>query len=395
VNGLERLLRDINRPELIGEGLNGEVAAAIADNYPPTMNGNSASHSAVPDLDEQKLDESWARIDLGPALHGDLEPVMPELLRRDDGKHLLYRGRVNGIHGDSGDGKSWAAAIATAQELDAGHHVAWCDFEDDETVIIERLRLLDAQDDTIEERFHYYRPTAPFDDLAVEAVEADIREHDVVLVVIDSLGEAFGLEGVDEDRDVQVGPWLRRVARRLADSGAAVLLIDHSTKAKDAPLFPSGSKRKRAAITGHSMLLEAIVPLTRENGGRLRLTCAKDRHGQYRRGEHVATLDFHIYPDDDLSVKVWPPLIADENQEAPDEKLRVIARAAIRGAKKAGRPISGRELEALMNVKAAATTKRAGIDYAIGEGAMRVTQGPRRSVLHEYVHDLDDTESQP
>src|ERR687898_486158 len=125
----------------------------------------------------------------------------------------------------------------------------------------------------------------------------------------------IGLEGVDEDRDVQVGPWLRRVARRLADStGAGVIIIDHSTKAKDNPLFPSGSKRKRAAITGASYHVEAVAP---------------------------------------------------RSAESADEKLRVIARAAIRAAKNADRPLSGRELEELMNVKASAQRKRAGIDYAL------------------------------
>ena len=76
----------------------------------------------------------------------------------------------------------------------------------------------------------------------------------MTLAVVDSLGEAFGLEGIDENHDVEVAPWLRRVARRLADAGLSVLLLDHSTKSADNPRRPSGSKRKRAAITGASYL---------------------------------------------------------------------------------------------------------------------------------------------
>jgi hypothetical protein len=199
----------------------------------------------------------------------------------------------------------------------------------------------------------------------------------------------IGLEGVDEDRDVQVGPWLRRVARRLADStGAGVIIIDHSTKAKDNPLFPSGSKRKRAAITGASYLIEAVRPLTRDDGGKLHITCAKDRHGHYKRAEVVATVEFTRYPDGGLAVHV--EAVAPRSAESADEKLRVIARAAIRAAKNADRPLSGRELEELMNVKASAQRKRAGIDYALGERSLRVEQGANRAKLHVYIRDLID-----
>src|SRR5262249_34274717 len=159
-------------------------------------------------------------------------------------------------------------------------HVIWIDFEDDETVIVGRLHEdfgVDAE--IIAHQLHYYRPTEPFTAKAVQMIRAVAVEYDVVMTVIDSVGEAFGLEGINEDKDVEVGPWMRSVARPLADAGPAVVILDHSTKAADNPLHPSGSKRKRAAITGQSYLLEAPRPLTREHGGLLRMTCAKDRHG--------------------------------------------------------------------------------------------------------------------
>lgn len=339
---------------------------------------------------DDEIDPSWKRIDLGPILRGKIEPIEPTILQRDDGRAMFYAGCVNGVHGDSGDGKSMAVELAAAQEINAGHHVIWIDLEDpDGSTIVERLRLLGVSDEDIEGRLHYHRPVEPFADSAVEHIVAEAIAYGVTLIVLDSLGEAFGLDGIDEDRDAQVGPWLRRVARRLADVGPAVVLIDHSTKAKDAPLFPSGSKRKRAAITGAAYLLEAPEPLTKERGGRLRLTCAKDRHGNWRRGEHVAEIVFTVYPDGGVTVHCWAPSQRGHTS-TPEGQLRRIAVDAVRAVKEADHPLTQREVKKLMRVKASAVDKGAGIDTAIAGGALRVEPGKQRRLLHHYVRDLQE-----
>lgn len=333
------------------------------------------------------LEASWARVNLTRVLDGDREPTRPTILRSDGGGAFFYLGHVCGLHADSGIGKTFVAATALAEQLVDGHHVLLVDLEEPTAdTIVDRLRLLGVADDVIDERLHYHAPTDAFTDVAVEYLVHDIEEHGITLVVIDSLGEAFGLDGIDENKDAEVGPWLRRVARRLADAGPCVLLIDHATKAADSPLHPSGSKRKRAAITGASYLVEAPKPLTLECGGRLTLTCAKDRHGYYRRGQVVAHIDFTMYPDGGMTVHVWPVTTRTDSAE---EKLRVVARAAVQAAKEAGRPLSQRELVESMNVKARAELKRAAIDYALGVGALRTEDGPRRAVLHAFVRDLE------
>ena len=151
------------------------------------------------------------------------------------------------------------------------------------------------------------------------------------------------------------------------------------TKAKDNPLFPSGSKRKRAAITGASYLLEAVVSLTREAGGRLRLTCAKDRHGNHRRKDVVAVLDFRVYPDGGTSVKVWtaPPK---EQEPTPDARVRDAASAAVRAAREAGRPLSTTGARSTARRPQGVLTHQArGIDHAVTAGAIRTESGPRRA----------------
>jgi hypothetical protein len=355
--------------------------------------GSTMSAEPVPDEpDDHDPLATWYEVDLRPVLAGEHVTPTPEVLRREDGAALFYRGRSNGVHGGSGAGKGWLAAVAVAQEIGAGRHVVWIDFEDpDATVLVERLRVLGCRDDLIADLVHYHRPTEPTSRFAVDLLGDEVRRFDARLVVVDSIGEAFALDGIDENKDAEVGPWLRSRARRLADeTNAAVVLIDHSTKAPDNVLHPSGSKRKRAAITGASYLVEDVTPLTRERGGRLRVRCAKDRHGHYKRGETVAVIVCTVYPDGGSTWHVDAPAATREPTVA--EHLDAAARAAVAVCKRADHALSQNELVALVRdepgVRGSSQEHRAAIDQAIGRGALRVEVGPRRSRLHSYVHDL-------
>jgi hypothetical protein len=337
-----------------------------------------AELSDLRDPDEDERDSSWERVDLATAIADGVERVMPTVLRRDDGCAILYRGRVNGVHGDSGVGKSMVLAVAAAQEMQSGAHVGWVDLEDpDPSTLIERLQSFGVDDATIIERLHYWAPREPFTDRAVAALA--LAASELSMLVIDSMGEATALEGLDENLDKDVGPWLRRVARVLADAGPAVCLVDHSTKANDNPLHPSGSKRKRAAITGASYLVDIAQPLSRERGGRLKLVTAKDRHGNYRRGDIAATVDLAVYPDGGVSVKVWAPLAGATGDDS-NARLRRLASHAVSIAKDSGTPITQSLLVEKMP-KARAELKRAAIDLAVHEGALRTEAGPQRRIL--------------
>jgi hypothetical protein len=384
----DRLIEEPDREARIEAVLGGwplaDQLAALRQRARTGTNGDFAGDDQV-DLSD------WEPIDLRPVLDGTSQPILPALLYREDGAALFYPAKVNGLHADSGVGKSWVATIVAAQQIGEGRHVAWIDLEGDEQVIIERLRALCVADDAIADRFHYLRPVTPFGLESTARTGQLIADTGATVVVIDSVGEAFALAGIDENRDVDVGPWYRKVARRLADTGAAVILIDHATKAADNPLHPSGSKRKRAAITGASYLVEATKPLTKEHGGVLRLVCAKDRHGTYGRGDTVARLEMNAYPDSSLIARVYPPLAADKTT---DTTLVLAARAAVRAVKEAGSPLSTNGVCEAMRIKARVATKRAGLELAVTRGHLRTVTGPRRSSLHEYVSDwIDPTEA--
>lgn len=372
------------------------VRAHLADSMEldTLLNAGTALHARPQQLQLPGLESSWLPIDLGPVMAEGYEQPRPTVLMRSDASGygcLFYEGAINGIHGDSGTGKGWVALSAIKTLIVNGDNAVLVDLEDTPGSIISRLRLLGVRDSTIEEHLVYIRPTAPpmLSDIAA-LVELIIARH-IRLVVIDSLGEAFGLDGVNEDKDVEVAPWYRRNLRPLADAGAAIIVIDHATKAADNPLHPSGSKRKRAAITGASYLVSAVVPLVKMEGGVLDLICAKDRHGNYRRGEVVSRL---IMSSNVVDVRVRFDVPGRDDAElppgtdvrAPTEKAYDVIAEVLKG-----RQLGKRALRAVVMQVAGVGQGAAddAIDLAVGTGLVVVERGSNRSLVHR----LADVES--
>ena len=139
--------------------------------------------------------------------------------------------------------------------------VVWVTYEDpNEYDVVDRLKLLGAKEDDLEQ-LHLFTPSEPFRLLTL-ALARYCRQVKAVLIVLDSVGEALSVEGVNEDRDNEFGPWARQSLRELYDLATGddldepacpsltIVPIDHSTKSKDNPHFQSGTKRKRAMVTG-------------------------------------------------------------------------------------------------------------------------------------------------
>jgi hypothetical protein len=276
-------------------------AVAVAEADTERVAEIRAEADAFDGFEEVSLDEllgsasssevsTFDPLDLGPVLAGHVLSPMASLLTLDDGRALLHVRRLNEIHGDSGSGKSWIVAAAIAELLEAGAVVALLDVESDPGTLIERLRQIGTDDDAIRHGLAYIRPDEAFTRPNVERLVAHVGRLDVAHVFLDSLGEAFALEGIDENLDAEVAPWYTRAVRPILATGAGVTIVDHITKAGELPLHPSGSKRKRAVVDGTSWLIAALEPFTKTDGGRLSIRCGKDRHGAYRRGDVIAEL---------------------------------------------------------------------------------------------------------
>jgi hypothetical protein len=351
----------------------------------------------IVDTDDEHHD-GWEPADIGSWLDGHRQPEMiPELLghHTPDGEPpglgLFYRSAINEVHGDSGSGKSWLSARAAQEEMAGGGVVLWVDLEATLDQTASRLLALGASADTLRHRLIYINPQNTIIG-AVQVLHDLIARHEITMVVFDSLGEAFAIDGINEDRDDEVAPWTRAVLRPITDAGCLVLVVDHSTKAKDNPLYPSGSKRKRASWTGAGYLVEASPPFSKDTPGWLRLTVAKDRHGARPRGSVAANIRVEPAAGKELWMTIYAPKPKDDHDAEGDTfDAEVVAAIGAYLDRDPATSVSMNEVtnRALKAIKGGSERKRAAIAWAIRSGHLKETEGPRNARLVSWVRNVE------
>ena len=221
---------------------------------------------------------------------------------------LIYAERINALNGESGSGKSWVALLTAVEVMQAGGHVVYVDLEDHPASIVARLRALGATDEQILDNLAYIRPEARFGERAAAYLADLVTSKNTALVVIDSIGELMALEGCKPNDDDAVALLYRRIPRMLAKLGPAVILVDHVPKDNErSPLYGIGSQRKRAAIDGASYMVEQVKAFSAARDGKIKLTTAKDRNGNYATGTVAAEIDVFAEGGDRLRLVVREP----------------------------------------------------------------------------------------
>lgn len=252
---------------------------------------------------------SWAPVDLEEIVagvqSGEIVGPVPTLLPRTDGKCLLYPGEVHSLSGEPETGKGWVALFAAVSVIKQGGDVWYGDFEDHAASIVVRLFALGLSAEEIVEHFTYVRPVDPFSDDALRAM-LDARTY--ALAVIDGVTEAYHLLGLNPASNDDAPKFLARLPRPIADRGAAVLEIDHVVKDREQQgRWSIGAQHKLAGI-GVAYTTRVLKALSRQDGGRVKLTVAKDRHGQVGSRGDIAVV--YITPTDggrQVSVRMEPP----------------------------------------------------------------------------------------
>lgn len=237
---------------------------------------------------QQPQQGSWGAIDLTAWATGNPNPA-PDLLIRVDGVGLLYRGRINDLHGEPESGKSLIAQYVTAESLVNNMICAYIDFEDNAGSILQRLRLMGVPDETIldQTRLTYHNPTgSPLDGPNLDQFR-QIIDADNDLIVIDGLNNMLSGIGLDQDKAADIAQLYTSVLKPMSAAGACVLLVDHVVKNRDSQgRFAAGSIQKLAQIDGASYYVYPSRQLGRGMRGEITLKLAKDRNGYL--GEHCA-----------------------------------------------------------------------------------------------------------
>jgi hypothetical protein len=311
-------------------------------------------------------------VDLGAILDGSYDPPVPTLGLRTDGVGLLYPGRVHSFSGEPGGGKTWLGLHHVAEIVAGGGSAGMIDYEDGPGAIVARLLALGVPADAVRERFVYVRPEGPVGNVTVPQLVA----LNLDLWVVDSVGEALAVEGLNPNADEDVAQWYRKVPRRLAAGGAAVELLDHVAKDRETRgSWAIGSQRKLAAIDGAAYTVAVVKAPTKEDDGHLRITCAKDRHGAHRRGQVVAEV-LVLNSDGGVSVTVRRP----PSEFRPTANMETICRWMEDNALDS--PFSVRAIRA---AKVKRQTKDDGTTELVGLGAGNVDAALRCLVEEGFV----------
>ena len=226
------------------------------------------------------------------------EPVIADLLEREDAVSLFYRGRINWLFGQPESGKTWVASLVAKQVLDAGGTVAWFDMEDTPQTFLERMTSLGVDRAVIidQERVRYAQPHEPlFSGDRVWAKNAGeiaaFMAWGPDLVVFDACAESMSLEGKSISNNDDVTDWITKVIKPWTHVGSAVLVIDHLPKSDENrnDRYPIGGQHKLSGLDGSAIRTNMVQKFGRNMGstdevlrGIVRLTVTKDRSGGVR-----------------------------------------------------------------------------------------------------------------
>jgi AAA domain len=234
-------------------------------------------------LTPERTDTGWERVDLFGWLSGERPDDSPKLGFRSDGIPLLYPGRVHAFNGEPESGKSWIAQFVCAQELAAGHKVLILDFEDGPGALVDRMVAMGVQKRHLIRSLHYHQIAQPWSGEAAEVFDRMARDAEFTLVVVDGVTEAMSACGLSPSDNGEVARWWSMIPRRLSRTGAAVVIIDHVTKDREARgRWALGAQHKMAALDGGAFTIEAKVPFGRGKRGVATMLIKKDRPGWLR-----------------------------------------------------------------------------------------------------------------
>lgn len=228
---------------------------------------------------------SWQPVDLAQYLTGAWKPDEPTVGRRLDGVGMFYRGKCHTIASETEGGKTWLALAAVTDELTAGEHVLYIDFEDDAGPMVGRLLTLQVAPQVILDQFHYIRPEGPVGTgINLDDITQALRTHRPTLGIVDGVTEGMTLHGLDPLSNTDCAVFGRMIPRLIANHGAAAVSLDHVTKSTDGRgRYAIGAVHKLNGLDGAAYVLENRIPFGIGRTGKSTIKISKDRPGHLRK----------------------------------------------------------------------------------------------------------------
>jgi len=267
----------------------------------------------------------------------------------------------------------------------------YLDFENGALSLVSRLRDLGVSDERIEKQFMIVTPDDPFDDAALAALMALVRQESPRLIVFDAVAEAMALANLNPDQNDDVIKWSLWLPTPLAKTGAAVLLLDHVTKRREGRNgFAIGAQSKKGRIDGASYNVEVTEHFGRGRIGVANVSVAKDREGFVRQnavGPNLVIAKLVVDAlTDVVSARLELPCFVDlalasrraANEQAPILKLAARLSAALE------RRGNFRSKEQLFSeVRARRSDQVAALNFLVENGyAAVVSRGGRHETQH-------------
>lgn len=237
-------------------------------------------------------------VDLAVALAK--EPPAPSLLARTDGKHLITPGYLTWLQAEPGIGKSLLAGHLAAQliTIKEAKHVIYWDFETDGGSLAHRLISFGSHIDDVIDHFHVVEHPRVVKGRDVARMARDLQAP---VVVLDGVAESIGNEGLDENAASDVARWVATMIRPIQETGAAVVLIDHS-RTEPGKRGPRGSGHKLAACD-LALELSLIASYSKSKAGKVAIKIVKDRYSSFG-GIGTTCAVMHITPNGDGHSKI-------------------------------------------------------------------------------------------
>lgn len=274
----------------------------------------AAAHTATADVFPDEPTDSWAPLNLNTL--PDKPPVQPTL----GGVGIVYPGKRHVFSGPQESAKTMAAHAIGIEVVRDGGTLILIDFEMGAWDTRDRLKRFGATSDDLN-RVHYIEPSDPADDHTMERL---LALHPT-LVIVDAAAGAYDLQGLDDNKRLDVERFTRLYVRAFWRAGVATILLDHVVKNTELRgRYTIGSERKVGGADVH-LGFDVITPIKRGGHGLFKISTHKDRGGFLKRGT-LAT--FELTSDPDTHDLTWDFKASTEDTDTPFRPTTLMQRVS-------------------------------------------------------------------